>query len=42
MINEKMDYINLHHNGIFCMAEILGQSKYKNQWDEIIATLLKK
>lgn len=22
-----MDYINLHHNGIFCMAKILGQSK---------------
>lgn len=27
MINEKMDYINLHHNGIFSMAKILGQSK---------------
>ena len=26
-INEKMDYINLHHNGIFSMAKILGQSK---------------
>lgn len=22
-----MDYINLHHNGIFSMAKILGQSK---------------
>lgn len=22
-----MDYINLHHSGIFCMAKIPGQSK---------------